>query len=499
LSQSYPDIAKKLVKRLHEEFKEFQASKDTNKFESKIKNIRYLGELFKFRLIPAERALDLLEILLGDFTGQNVDLACQLLVTCGRFLYRLPDTRERLAFMLERLQRLKRAKKLPSEIEEQIDYAYFACRPPRTVKVTKEKPAEYTELVQLLGATTKDNFERTVRAVAALPPSPFFEKAVFKSLKHGKYSQVYLLADLLCQLHKPSGRMSEVRSILNSLQTQILSQLAVNDFRMCQQRILLIRFLGEVYIFRLLTKQKVLDLLYAILYSSPETDFPDDCFRLKLICSLLEVCGTFLFSGRYRAMFERFVVHLLAHVYKRTKLSQDVEFMLLDLFDKLRIRTRVPREDIDAALSRAVERDRNEVRTNDSDSDEAMEEGKAEENRDFEETKEVQEDEDAMFDQEYEQMVKYSLEEAKKADRPSDRELPGFVFNSSPKRSNTEALEFKLLVKKGSKTAAKKLAVPQDSRLVHQAKARQQQAEEDRRALSQVISNLHARSQADDH
>lgn len=503
LHEPYPDITKKLARSLHDEFKELQALKDTNKYESKIKNVRYLGELIKFRLFSSERALDLLETLLTDFTGQNVDLTCQLLVTCGRYLYRLPETRERLAFMLERMQRLKRAKKLSSEIEEQIDYAYFACRPPRAVKVIKEQPQEYKELLALCSAITKDNSDRTIRAIATMPMSynPYLEKAIFKSLKHGKYSQIYLLANVLSELSKRGAKLAEVKSIVASLQIEIMSQLSINDFRFAQRRILYIRFLGEVYIYRLLSKQKVLDLLYSILYTSPEIDAPDDCFRLKLVGSLLEVCGNYLFSGRYRAKFERYVVHLLAYVYKKTSLSQDVEFMLLDLFEKLRIRTKVPREEIDAALSRAIEIDRLDVKNYDSDSDdpEVFEEVKAEEVRDFEETKEVEEDEDAAFDREFDLMLKQSIEEAKRADRPSDRDLPGYVCNSSPKRNSTDSLEFKLLLKKGHKTTVKKLAVPQDNRLVHQAKARQHKAEEDRKALSQVISSLHARTQADEN
>lgn len=39
--------------------------------------------------------------MLDDFTHHNVDTACALLETAGRFLYRLPETHTRMANMAE--------------------------------------------------------------------------------------------------------------------------------------------------------------------------------------------------------------------------------------------------------------------------------------------------------------------------------------------------------------------------------------------------------------
>ncbi|KAK3232332.1 hypothetical protein Dsin_004213 [Dipteronia sinensis] len=46
-----------------------------------------------------------------DFTHHNIDVACNLLETCGRFLYQSPETTVRMANMLEILiMRLKNVK-----------------------------------------------------------------------------------------------------------------------------------------------------------------------------------------------------------------------------------------------------------------------------------------------------------------------------------------------------------------------------------------------------
>ena len=42
-----------------------------------------------------------LQSLLDDFVQHNVDTACGLLETSGRFLYRLPETHTRMANMAE--------------------------------------------------------------------------------------------------------------------------------------------------------------------------------------------------------------------------------------------------------------------------------------------------------------------------------------------------------------------------------------------------------------
>ncbi len=43
----------------------------------------------------------MLQSLLDDFVQHNVDTACGLLETAGRFLYRLPETHTRMANMAE--------------------------------------------------------------------------------------------------------------------------------------------------------------------------------------------------------------------------------------------------------------------------------------------------------------------------------------------------------------------------------------------------------------
>lgn len=78
---------------------------------------------------------------LDDFTHHNIDVACNLLETCGRFLYRSPETTVRMANMLEILMRLKNVKNLDPRHSTLVENAYYLCKPPeRSARITKVRP-----------------------------------------------------------------------------------------------------------------------------------------------------------------------------------------------------------------------------------------------------------------------------------------------------------------------------------------------------------------------
>lgn len=52
--------------------------------ESKIRNVKFIGEMTKFKLAPPGLILDMLSAILEDF---NPELCVVLLQSCGRFLY----------------------------------------------------------------------------------------------------------------------------------------------------------------------------------------------------------------------------------------------------------------------------------------------------------------------------------------------------------------------------------------------------------------------------
>jgi regulator of nonsense transcripts 2 len=64
------------------------------------KNITYLSNLTKFRVVPPHLILHIFKVCLDDFSGTNVDNLALLLEGCGRFLLRSDETKERFATMV---------------------------------------------------------------------------------------------------------------------------------------------------------------------------------------------------------------------------------------------------------------------------------------------------------------------------------------------------------------------------------------------------------------
>jgi regulator of nonsense transcripts 2 len=119
------DIGKELIKNLIEEFNVSYKKKDQTKIESKIKNIRFLGELTKFRLINNEIILDFILQLLNDFTHHNIDVLCNLFETCGRYLLYSIETNEKIKTYLDMMMKLKDIKMLDTKYNIIIENAYF--------------------------------------------------------------------------------------------------------------------------------------------------------------------------------------------------------------------------------------------------------------------------------------------------------------------------------------------------------------------------------------
>ena len=97
--------------------------------EEKIRNIRFMGELVKFRVCPEPVILRYLSKCLDDFTHHNIDVACTLLDTCGKFLYRNPASHTRTNNLLSQMMRLRSIKTLDPRHETLVDGAFFSTRP----------------------------------------------------------------------------------------------------------------------------------------------------------------------------------------------------------------------------------------------------------------------------------------------------------------------------------------------------------------------------------
>ena len=106
----WTDIASTLVSDLEQQFHGQTKFKKNQNLDSRMKTARYIGELTKFRVAPPIVALRCIQRCIEDFTGSNVDVACCILESCGRFLYRTKHANARLVALMDTMTRLRKAK-----------------------------------------------------------------------------------------------------------------------------------------------------------------------------------------------------------------------------------------------------------------------------------------------------------------------------------------------------------------------------------------------------
>lgn len=72
------------------------------KIESKLKCVRFIGEMVKFKMFLKSEALFCMKMVLFDFSHHHIEMACALMESAGRFLYRSPESHRRTKIYLVR-------------------------------------------------------------------------------------------------------------------------------------------------------------------------------------------------------------------------------------------------------------------------------------------------------------------------------------------------------------------------------------------------------------
>lgn len=125
-----------------------------------------------------------------------------------------------------------------------------------------------------------------------------------------KFNDVYLMADIAAGLgeYHPDFAVNLVDFVLEQIRFDMEDLI---DFQYHQQRILMVKYLGELYNYSVVNSGVIFDTLYSLIFfghpagrASPNQpsaiDPPDDFFRVRLVCVLLETCGRYFERGALR-------------------------------------------------------------------------------------------------------------------------------------------------------------------------------------------------------
>ena len=214
---------------------------------------------------------------------------------------------------------------------------------------------------------SKPNLEKVVRALRKMH---WEDPAIVRKLYNAftkvwkvKFSNIYLFAIALHDLARWHSDFCV--SVVDGVLEGIVAGLERNSFKDAQQRIAQLKYIGELYTYRMVDARVVLDTLWLLvtyghgafgllrvvaqLSSFPTADGrpgpdslshidgPEDYLRIRLTCTLLDTCGVYFDRGLLRKKMDAFLAFF--QMYCRSKkqpLPMDVDFMLTDTFEALR-------------------------------------------------------------------------------------------------------------------------------------------------------------------
>ncbi|KAG8863367.1 hypothetical protein FRB96_008859 [Tulasnella sp. 330] len=368
LNRYMPDIATDLVAYLEDQFRYLQKKKrlvkelaDWRRF-----NISYISALAKFSLVPSHVILHIFKAYVDDFAGVNIDNIAMLLEGCGRFLMRDEATGPRMTMMVELMRRKQSLTLLDQRQLMVLENAYYLCNPPeRGPRQEKERsPMQLFVRHLIYDVLAKKTIDKVLKLIRKLDweadeVTQTLHKIFTRPWK-AKYINISLLAMLTYDLQRyhPSFSIAVVDQVLEDIRRG----LEQNIYKYNQRRVATMKFLGELYIYRVISSTLIFDTLWSLVtFGHPDgrplprqmclLDVPDDFFRVRLVCTLLDSCGMCFEKGSLGKKLDAFLTFFQLYVFTKQEMPMDVEFMLSDTLEALRPALVMPKSFEEAAMA----------------------------------------------------------------------------------------------------------------------------------------------------
>ncbi|KAJ2862540.1 mRNA decay protein [Coemansia aciculifera] len=352
----FPEIGDSVLEELSHEFHWLSKQRFKDLMDTRLKNIKYIAELTKFKVAPLHVSFRCAKTTLEQFHAQNVEVLCALLEGCGRFLLAQSETSDRVASLLTILMRKRRVLNLDERTSLLIDNAYRACNPrqAQAEQIVKYR-TPYERYIRKLvyEDLTRGTVDSVTLRLRKLPWSGLSSEdpqrirhalvSCFSKIWKTKYSNVYLVtmvAGVLGRLHS-WFRVAVVDAVMESIKLG----LERNMFSHNQRRVAEARYIGEMLIYKFVDTKEVMDLLYLLLsfghttpYPLPgrscEHDLSGDFFRIRLACTILSTCGQYIRGAEDRLALERYGLYLQLYVLAKDQpLPVDIDYSVESVYE----------------------------------------------------------------------------------------------------------------------------------------------------------------------
>ncbi|XP_066490198.1 regulator of nonsense transcripts 2 isoform X2 [Tiliqua scincoides] len=394
------DVAEDLCSMLKGDFRFHVRKKDQINIETKNKTVRFIGELTKFKMFSKSDTLHCLKMLLSDFSHHHIEMACTLLETCGRFLFRSPESHLRTSVLLEQMMRKKQAMHLDARYVTMVENAYYYCNPPPAEKTVKKKRPPLQEYIRklLYKDLSKVTTEKVLRQMRKLPwHDPEVKDYVICcmiNIWNVKYNSIHCVANLLAGLvlYQEDVGIHVVDGVLEDIRLGM----EVNQPKFNQRRISSAKFLGELYNYRMVESAVIFRTLYSFTSfgvnpdgTPSPLDPPEHLFRIRLVCTILDTCGQYFDRGSSKRKLDCFLVYFQRYVWWKKSLDVwtkdhpfpiDIDYMISDTLELLRPKIKLCNS-LEETVRQVQELEREFLiklgLVNDKDSKDSMTEGEA--------------------------------------------------------------------------------------------------------------------------
>ena len=344
LSLIYKEMSTEVTDILKEDFYYYVSEKNKNSlFEDKVFNARAICELVKFGIFSIDVLLELLQYIIDDFTGHNIDIVCTICDNCGRFLYLNDYAHVKFSNIIDNLKKIAHHSLLHDErASKSVLNSINICRPQEKTlhKKVKVRPIEeeYVRFLiyQILNKDTVNKVAVLLRKMNWEQHEGIIFKVIFKYLIRGNENQIKVACAMIAKLKDYHPMF--IYNLINITLEQIRIGLERNDFNDNQHKILLSTLIGYFYLNKIINNEIVYYTMYMILLFNPDwsngvkeliadnpLDSSVDTFRVLMIITILEICGTKLNKGKKKEKFDEFIQFLQIYILTKQYLPLDVE------------------------------------------------------------------------------------------------------------------------------------------------------------------------------
>lgn len=163
----------------------------------------------------------------------------------------------------------------------------------------------------------KTNIDKILRQIRKLnwddPEISSYTIKCFIAIWNVKFYNVRCVANLLAGLNAFQDWVAP--QVIDGVLEDIRLMMEINNPKFNQRRVSMVRYLGELYNYRLVDSSIVFKVLYSfvtfgIVYDKDdfsELDPPGNLVRIRLICQLLETCGQYFSSGLAKKKLDCFL------------------------------------------------------------------------------------------------------------------------------------------------------------------------------------------------